>query len=307
MFISQFHTPIAFISNKSRQFVSTSILMRAKNKQKNFLDFNFDSSSTKSFNARYKPRSVNQQVYLDTLKNNSVPIVIGSGPAGSGKTLFACLEAIQQLRSKSIDKIILTRPVVPVEEEELGFLPGNLVKKMDPWTRPLIDIFLEFYHQKEIDNMINSGTLEISPLAYMRGRTFKRTFIIADEMQNSTPNQMLMLTTRMGELSKMVITGDIKQSDRAVSNGLGDLINKVVSFSNYNNDALIKVIFLNSNDIQRSAVVSQILTIYEDSCKNSDIIVSDNLIDKFNNNYNRTSSNHDAALIPLKDLPKNNF
>lgn len=306
MFISHFHTPIAFISSRSRQFVSSSIIMRAKNKQKDFIDFNLDSSYTKSFNARYKPRSVNQQLYLDTLKNDSIPIVIGSGPAGSGKTLFACLEAIKQLRSKSIDKIVLTRPVVPVEEEELGFLPGNLVKKMDPWTRPLIDIFLEFYHQKEIDNMINSGTLEISPLAYMRGRTFKRTFIIADEMQNSTPNQMLMLTTRIGELSKMVITGDIKQSDRAVSNGLGDLINKVVSFSSSNNDALIKVIFLNSNDIQRSAVVSQILTIYEDTCKNSDSIVSDNLIDNFNYNNNRTS-NHDSALIPLKDLPKNKF
>ena len=130
-------------------------------------------------------------------------------------------------RQGNVNKIILTRPIVPVEEEELGFLPGNLVKKMDPWTRPIFDIFSEFYQQHEIENMIHCGILEISPLAYMRGRTFKRAFVIADEMQNSTPNQMLMLTTRIGDLSKLVITGDLNQSDRNMNNGLLDIINKL--------------------------------------------------------------------------------
>ena len=175
----------------------------------------------------YAPRSENQEKYVSSLSNMSVPIVFGIGPAGCGKTLFACVKAIEGIRSGTYKRIILTRPIVPVEEEEIGFLPGNLVKKMDPWTRPFMDIFLEYYQQHELDQMIHSGIIEISPLAYMRGRTFKQCFVIADEMQNSTPTQMLMLTTRLGEDSKMVLTGDLKQSDRTKANGLYDIVSKI--------------------------------------------------------------------------------
>jgi phosphate starvation-inducible PhoH-like protein len=157
------------------------------------------SRKTKNLAPVYKPRSDNQKQYVSYLNNASVPIVFGIGPAGCGKTLFACVSAIDGLKRGLFQKIVLTRPIVPVEEEELGFLPGTLVKKMDPWTRPLMDIFLEYYPQHEIDFMLGSGVIEISPLAYMRGRTFKRCFIIADEMQNSSPGQMLMLTTRIGD------------------------------------------------------------------------------------------------------------
>jgi phosphate starvation-inducible PhoH-like protein len=209
---------------------------------------------------QYKPKTVNQELYLQYLRDKNFPVVFGVGPAGCGKTLFACITAVNELISGNIQKIILTRPIVSVEEEEIGFLPGNLVSKMDPWTRPIFDILLEFYQQKDLDLMLNSGIIEISPLSYMRGRTFKNAFIIADEMQNSTPNQMLMLTTRIGENSKLIVTGDLNQSDRLVNNGLSDIITKVAAFGS--SEPLIRIIRLNHTDVRRSLVVSQILEIY---------------------------------------------
>ena len=216
----------------------------------------------------YKPRTQNQKTYLSHLLDPNTPIVFGIGPAGCGKTLFACITAIQALKAGTIQKVILTRPIVPVEEEELGFLPGTLVKKMDPWTRPLFDIFLEHYKQHELDFMISSGIIEISPLAYMRGRTFKRAFVIADEMQNSSPTQMLMLATRIGEGSKMVITGDLKQSDRCANNGLLDFIQRYGAFCEVSKDCDdglgIELVHMKAEDIQRSPIVSKILALYEE-------------------------------------------
>lgn len=213
----------------------------------------------------YRPRTANQKAYVSHLVDPATPIVFGIGPAGCGKTLFACLTAINALKAGAIQKIVLTRPIVPVEDEELGFLPGTLVKKMDPWTRPLFDIFLETYKQHELDFMISSGVIEISPLAYMRGRTFKRAFIIADEMQNSSPSQMLMLTTRIGEGSKMVITGDLKQSDRCANNGLLDFMTKYTKYikSATTSNVGIQLVHMDQADIQRSPIVTKILDIYE--------------------------------------------
>jgi phosphate starvation-inducible PhoH-like protein len=185
-----------------------------------------DKYQIKTLSPTYRPKNKNQQKYVDALQNKNTSMVVNIGPAGTGKTLFACHAAIQELRRGNIQKIILTRPVVSVDEE-IGFLPGNLVTKMDPWTRPIFDILLEFYSQTDIDTMIRNGVIEISPLAFMRGRTFKRAFIIADEMQNSSPNQMLMLITRIGMESKMVITGDLNQSDRGVNNGLADFVKRL--------------------------------------------------------------------------------
>jgi phosphate starvation-inducible PhoH-like protein len=214
----------------------------------------------KNMSPVYKPKTENQQKYVDILNDSGVSIVFGIGPAGSGKTLFACLQAIQELKSGAIQKIILTRPIVPVENEEIGFLPGNLVHKMDPWTRPIFDIFLEFYAQKDLDGMIQSGVIEISPLAFMRGRTFKRSFIIADEMQNSTPNQMLMLTTRIGDHSKMVVTGDLKQSDRTLENGLYDVMLKLRRWKTMYDE--IQIVEMVDADIKRSHIVSQVIELY---------------------------------------------
>jgi len=209
----------------------------------------------------YLPKTLNQQTYVDYIENRNVSVVFGVGPAGSGKTLFACSSAIQELKQGYVDRIIITRPTISVDEE-LGFLPGSIEQKMNPWTRPIFDIFSEFVSRSEIKNMVDNGVIEISPLAFMRGRTFKRCFIIADEMQNSSPNQMKMLLTRLGDNSRMIVTGDLKQSDRSNDNGLYDFINRLQeSSTNFNS---IQYVELNDNDIQRSAVVSSILKIYDD-------------------------------------------
>jgi len=207
---------------------------------------------------KYQPRTQNQKTYVEYLTNPKVSIVGGVGPAGSGKTLFACHAAVSALKCGNVDKIVITRPLISVDEEELGFLPGSITNKMDPWTRPVFDILGEFYSTNQIKSMIENRIVEISPLAYMRGRTFKRCFIIADEMQNSSPNQMLMMLTRIGEDSKLVITGDLRQSDRSGINGLLDFTQKLKS----SEDSLIKIIELNNVDVQRSPVVSHILDIY---------------------------------------------
>jgi phosphate starvation-inducible PhoH-like protein len=207
----------------------------------------------------YLPKTLNQQKYVEYMKNRNVSVVFGVGPAGSGKTLFACSSAIQELKQGYVDRIIITRPIFSVDEE-LGFLPGSIEQKMNPWTRPIFDIFSEFVSRSEIKNMVDNGVIEISPLAFMRGRTFKRCFIIADEMQNSSPKQMKMLLTRLGDDSRMVVTGDLKQSDRSDDNGLYDFINR---FQMVESDNSIQYVELNDHDIQRSAVVSSILKIYD--------------------------------------------
>ena len=220
----------------------------------------------KSLANYYLPKTSNQELYVKYLTDPKTKILFVYGPAGTGKTMLACNNAIKELKSGSIDKIVITRPVVPVEEEEIGFLPGNINKKMDPWTRPIFDIFNEFYSQKDIDMMIYNNVIEISPLAFMRGRTFKNAYIIADEMQNSSPNQMLMLTTRIGSGSKMVITGDLKQTDRGVKSGLSDFIQKYNLYKNINQNVTnngIKIVELNNNDIERNPVIIDLLKIYD--------------------------------------------
>jgi phosphate starvation-inducible PhoH-like protein len=211
----------------------------------------------------YKPKTINQQKYLKAIENDNTKLVIVNGPAGTGKTLFACISAIELLKNNNIDKIILTRPLVSVEEE-IGFLPGNINQKMDPWTKPILDIFSEYYNRLDIEKMIYNNILEIIPLGLMRGRTFKKSYIIADEMQNSTPNQMKMITTRIGEDSKMIITGDLNQSDLKDKNGLDDLITKYETYNNLDeiND-LIQIIKLENTDIERSKIVKTIMNIYD--------------------------------------------
>jgi phosphate starvation-inducible PhoH-like protein len=259
--VRSFLNHCAFRKGKANlvRHMASKINMRAKKGT----DYNIN---LRGMSPLYIPKTDNQKQYVNYLTNTSVPIVLGIGPAGSGKTLFACNQAVMSLKKGLIQKIILTRPVVPVEED-IGFLPGNLIHKMDPWTRPIFDILLEYYTQKDIDSMLHSGTLEISPLAFMRGRTFKNAFIIADEMQNSSPNQMLMLTTRIGDESKLVITGDLQQSDRGVNNGLSDLMNKLKKYNEYClksgiDGPNISMVEMEAIDIQRSPIVSRLLEMY---------------------------------------------
>lgn len=248
-------------------------------------------NSDNKFDILYKPKTINQNKYQDALNIKEDNIIVVTGPAGTGKTLMACNCAINYLKQDKIEKIIITRPVVPVEED-IGFLPGNLNKKMDPWTRPIFDIFEEYYSKTNVNNMVLNGQIEISPLGFMRGRTFKNSFIIADEMQNSSPNQMQMLLTRIGSNSRLVITGDLDQSDKQINNGLNDLINRIkYTEINLKNILLIE---LNNSDIQRSELVNQIVQLYnEKNQKNTNI--------KFNNInsfYVNKNLNNDAALIP---------
>jgi len=257
----------------------------------------------------YTPKTPNQEEYLNYLNNDINKIIVSTGPAGTGKTLLACQKAITQMKSEDIDKIIITRPVVTIEED-IGFLPGNIIKKMDPWTKPIFDIFLEYYSKTELDFLLNNGKIEVCPLVFMRGRTFKNSFIIADEMQNSSPNQMKMLVTRLGINSRMVITGDLNQTDIIKENGLYDFIFKV---ENYNNTEMIKIIKFDNNDIERSEIVKKVIEIYSYK-KNNTIptfveekkVKSPKDYKLFNNfvSNNNNNNNNDAALIPKEHMTK---
>ena len=222
----------------------------------------------------YKPVSANQKQYVDVLHNYQDKIVIATGPAGTGKTLFPCIESIDMLLAGKINKIVITRPLVTVEED-LGFLPGNMGDKMSPWTRPIFDIFLECYSKKELDKMLLDNIIEIVPLAFMRGRTFKDACIIADEMQNSSPGQMEMLTTRIGKGSRLFITGDLNQSDRGDANGLNDIVTRISAYYKQNPSIhrMVELVTLDVGDVQRSKIVKHMIDIY--ACgESNDIIAS---------------------------------
>ena len=207
------------------------------------------------------PKNENQKTYNRALYSISKPMVFAIGPAGTGKTMLACYAAITGYNDKTYKKIVLTRPVVSVEED-IGYLPGTLEEKMDPWTRPIMDVFGEFYSQNDIQHMIKEKIIEICPLAYMRGRTFKNAFVIADEMQNSTPNQMKMLLTRIGDGCKMIITCDPNQHDRKYEdNGLKDIYTRLHGKQHKR----IEYITFDFNDIERSPIVKDILEIYGDN------------------------------------------
>ena len=206
------------------------------------------------------PRTRNQEKLVLALQDDSQHIVVTAGPAGTGKTFLAMLAAVKAFRNGDVDRIVLTRPAVGVEGEEHGFLPGDLNQKMDPWVRPLTDILREYYRQPDIAAMIAEQTIEIAPLGFMRGRTFKNCYIIADEMQNATPNQCKMLMTRIGENSKIVLTGDTDQADRRVAdNGLADILTRLKKGG-------VKGISLcefESKDIQRHHMITHILKMYD--------------------------------------------
>ncbi len=206
------------------------------------------------------PRNANQKAYIQKLQDDSTNIVFAIGPAGTGKTMLAVQHGIKLFQEGIVDKIVVTRPAVSVDED-LGFLPGTLNEKMAPWTRPIFDVFAEYYQQKDIAKMLEEGVIEISPLAYMRGRTFKNAYIIADECQNTTVNQMKMLLTRLGEGSKMVVTGDLAQADRMNDNGLIDFCNLLTGKSLKH----IDIIEFDHKDIERHNAVKEILAIYGDS------------------------------------------
>jgi phosphate starvation-inducible protein PhoH and related proteins len=202
------------------------------------------------------PRNTAQETYVDALLEKRMVFAIG--PAGTGKTLLAVLRAIKALREGEITKIIITRPAVSVDEKH-GFLPGDLNAKMEPWTRPIFDVFEEYYGLPETKRMLEEGTIEIAPLGFMRGRTFKYSYIIADEMQNATPDQMKMLLTRIGDGSSMILTGDLKQHDRGYEkNGLKDFVERL---SDRKPESMAVCTF-GIQHIERDPIVAEVLQIY---------------------------------------------
>ncbi|ASO22112.1 PhoH family protein [Actinoalloteichus hoggarensis] len=203
-----------------------------------------------------RPKTVNQKRYVDAIDKNTV--VFGIGPAGTGKTYLAMAKAVQALQAKQVNRIILTRPAVEAGER-LGYLPGTLYDKIDPYLRPLYDALHDMVDPESVPRLTQAGTIEVAPLAYMRGRTLNDAFIILDEAQNTTPEQMKMFLTRLGFGSKIVVTGDITQVDlpggtrsglRVVRDILGDVDD--VHFS-----------MLTSHDVVRHRLVSDIVDAYE--------------------------------------------
>ncbi len=209
---------------------------------------------------RIVPRNFNQDDLLGLLEDKNINIVFAVGPAGTGKTLISTLAGIKELKGNKINKLVVTRPAVSVDEQH-GFLPGTLQEKMAPWTRPIFDVFEEYYTPDQIEYMLNDNKVEIAPLAYMRGRTFKDSYIIADEMQNATDNQMKMLLTRIGEGSKLVVTGDLAQHERGYeSNGLKCFIERLTS----KGSDRIKMVQFANTDIERHPVVTEVLRLYNE-------------------------------------------
>ena len=223
------------------------------------IDFNQHQPKRATRPIELIPQSINQEKYIVNLTNPNIDIVMVSGPAGTGKTYLAMLAAIQAMRNGDCKKILLTRPAVAVDDEKHGFLPGDLNQKMEPWVRPLFDVLREFYGTKELEYMVEEQIIEITPLAFCRGRNFKHSWIILDEAQNATPSQMKMLMTRIGEGSKIVITGDVEQTDRkTLDNGLLDLKDRMTKF---NVPGMASCEF-DHKDIRRHKIIEHVLNMY---------------------------------------------
>ena len=202
------------------------------------------------------PRTAGQSAYFKLLKEHEV--VFGLGPAGTGKTYMAVAWAVDCLKRRLVDRIILSRPAVEAGER-LGFLPGDMKEKVDPYLRPLYDALYDMMPSQKFDRMLASGEIEIAPLAFMRGRTLTNAFVIIDEAQNTTPVQMKMVLTRLGEDSRMIITGDLSQIDLPSGqlSGLSDAVNRLEMVKG------IGIIRLSGEDIVRHSVVARILKAYE--------------------------------------------
>ena len=207
-----------------------------------------------------RPRTVGQKKYVDGIKNNT--IVMGIGPAGTGKTYLAVAMAAKAFKAHEVNKIILTRPAVEAGEN-LGFLPGDLKDKVDPYLRPLYDALYEMLPAEQVDKKLAIGEIEIAPLAFMRGRTLSNAFVILDEAQNTTPMQMKMFLTRLGENSRMVVNGDLSQVDlpRGVISGLKDALDTLNHVSN------ISSVTFSASDVVRHGLVAKIVKAYEEKAK----------------------------------------
>lgn len=210
-----------------------------------------------------RPKTFNQKKYVDAIDKKTV--VFGIGPAGSGKTYLAVAKAVQALQAKQVNRIVLTRPAVEAGEH-LGFLPGTLSEKIDPYLRPLYDALQDMIDPEKIPKLMTNGSIEVAPLAYMRGRTLNDSFIILDEAQNTSPEQMKMFLTRLGFGSKMVVTGDVTQID--LPSGTKSGLKVVQDILGTVED--LEFINLTAEDVVRHKLVSRIVEAYETWDQKSD-------------------------------------
>jgi phosphate starvation-inducible protein PhoH and related proteins len=205
---------------------------------------------------RIRPKTVAQWDYVRAIRQHELTFCIG--PAGTGKTYLAAVLAVQALLNGECERLILTRPAVEAGEK-LGFLPGDLQQKVDPFLRPLYDALHEFIDADKIPSLMEKGTIEVAPLAYMRGRTLSNAFVIVDEAQNTTPSQMKMLLTRLGNRSRMVVTGDITQTDLPANQTSGLLVSQQI----LQQVEGIKFCYFTKTDVVRHALVERIVAAYE--------------------------------------------
>ncbi|PZP96148.1 MAG: phosphate starvation-inducible protein PhoH [Staphylococcus capitis] len=236
--------------------VEAAIKMADNNTIQHLLDL-YDEEITKdAFGKTIRAKTMGQRMYINAMKRND--LVFGIGPAGTGKTFLAVVYAAKQLRKGSVKRIVLTRPAVEAGES-LGFLPGDLKEKVDPYLRPLYDGLNTVLGREQTERFIERGIIEIAPLAYMRGRTLDDAFVILDEAQNTTHAQMKMFLTRLGFGSKMVVTGDQTQIDlpKGVTSGLKEAIKKLYGVNE------ISIMKLDQSDVVRHPLVSKIIDRYE--------------------------------------------
>jgi phosphate starvation-inducible PhoH-like protein len=217
------------------------------------------SDSSNKFSPKQITLTHNQKRYWSFLNDNSNSITVCAGVAGTGKTLIAVSSAVQHLYDKRVGKIIITRPTVSLDEQ-LGYLPGTFQDKMSPFLQPIYDCFLDYYPQESLRQLLKDGVIEVCPLAFIRGRTFHDCFVLADEMQNSTPNQMKTFLTRIGNNTKVAITGDPKQCDVENFNGLDHFL---YLYKTYGPVEGINIVEMTTEDVKRSEIVKRILSLYE--------------------------------------------
>lgn len=206
------------------------------------------------------PRSVSQEDYIDALNDDTCSIVVAAGPAGGGKTWLATLAALKAYMEGDCEKIVISRPNRATDDEGIGHLPGDIIEKMVPWMKPILDVLSEHYPMQQLKKMIEDEVIEICPLPFIRGRTFKNAWVLVDEAQNTTPNSMKSALTRLGENCKMVVTGDVEQSDIGKDNGLNDLLQR---YNNKKGTDTMTVVEFSRKDVVRSQAVKDVLGLYE--------------------------------------------
>ena len=237
--------------------VKTASEMFARDQDVDLREHFMKGTLTPAGKRRVAPKSVNQRLYLDAIDKND--IVFGIGPAGTGKTYLAMAKAVECLVAKKVSRIILARPAVEAGEK-LGFLPGDLQEKVNPYLRPLYDALYDMLDVDRVERYIERGTIEIAPIAFMRGRTLNDSFVILDEAQNTTSEQMKMFLTRLGFNSKAVITGDVTQIDlpNGRRSGLVEAVEVVGKVEG------ISIIYFNERDVVRHSLVQRIIRAYEE-------------------------------------------